>query len=139
MMRYLLLLLLSASLTQLKAAVAIGKVWVAPHKVSAISMAPATSLQVKEQNEEEWEIWEQQILGFEHEEGTSYLLLVQYATEYNAEARMVDTKYSLIDILWKQNVEDTTSELHMTCWTLEKVASSPSSPVLSKVEGVEVN
>jgi heat shock protein HslJ len=144
MMRYFVLLLLTVSLNQLQAAVAIGKIWVAPHKVSAISMAPATSLQVKEQHEEEWEIWEEQIIGFEHEEGTSYLLLVQYTTEYKAEAKMVETQYSLVDILWKQNTEDSTKNLlHKTCWTLDKLSimssSAPSGFTLMKVEGLEMN
>lgn len=138
-MRYFVLLLLTISLNQLQASVAIGKIWVGPHKVSTISMAPATSLHVKEQNEEEWEILEENIEGFEHEEGTSYLLLVQYSTEFNAEVKLIETKYSLVDILWKQSTDDTSkNELHKSCWTLAKISTSPSSPVLSKVEGVEV-
>src|SRR6516164_7260689 len=98
MIRYFVLLLLTVSLNQLHASVAVGKIWVGPHKVSTISMAPATSLHIKEQGEEEWEILDGKIEGFEHEEGTSYLLLVQYTTEFNAETKIIETEYSLLDI-----------------------------------------
>lgn len=135
-MRYLLFLVLSLSLTSIQAAVAIGKVWIGPHKVSAISMAPATALHVKEQHEEEWKIWEQNIEGFQHEEGTSYLLLVEYSTEYDAQSKLMDTKYSLVDVLWKQNLDDTTNnELHKTCWTLSSVKEGPA---MAKITAIEI-
>ncbi len=73
--------------------------WVAPETVDCVGEAPQKCLQVKRSEDAEWELFYDEIEGFTHVEGTSYILDVEVTEVDDPPAGGSSLRYRLVTVV----------------------------------------
>ena len=99
--------------------------FVGPNLVDCVGVAPQKCMQVKENPEDPWKLFYDQIEGFEYEEGYLYELKISQEVVPNPPADSSSLKLKLEEIVSQTQV---TAELVDTTWNLETLAGKPPLP-----------
>ena len=99
--------------------------FVGPNLVDCVGVAPQKCMQVKDNPEDPWKLFYDQIEGFEYQEGYLYELKVSQSTVANPPADSSSLKLKLEEIVSQTEV---TADLVDTTWNLETLAGKPPLP-----------
>ncbi len=97
---------------------------VGPEKVDCVGVGPQQCLQIKENPEDDWQLFYDQIEGFTHEDGHAYVIRVLVEPVENPPADASSLKYTLIEILEEEVVSTSSMEsasettFENTLWSL---------------------
>lgn len=99
---------------------------VGPEKVECEGVAPQQCLQIKENPEDDWQLFYSNIEGFEHQDGHTYVIRVLVEPVENPPADASSLQYTLIEILEEDVVGTSEAEstdagevtLENTLWSL---------------------
>lgn len=92
---------------------------IAPEQIDCVGEAEQKCLQVKFDPEEDWQLFYDQIEGFEHQEGYRYTLLVEKLEVLDPPADGSAFRYMLVEVLEQEEVDVMASgELDNTTWLL---------------------
>ena len=84
--------------------------YISSQLADCVGVAPMRCLQVRNSQDEDWQLFYQQIIGFEYEEGFEYKLEVEVETVENPPADGSSLKYTLVSVIEKKGVEMENSE-----------------------------
>lgn len=96
--------------------------FVGPNLIDCVGVGPQKCMQVKENPEDRWKLFYDQIEGFDYQEGYLYELKVSQETVANPPADSSSLKLKLEEIVSQTEV---TTELVATTWNLETLAGKP--------------
>jgi heat shock protein HslJ len=97
-------------------------IYVAPNKLDCVGVAPQKCMLVRENPEDDWMLYYDEIEDFQYEEGYLYKLRVNEETVANAPADGSSIRLKLVEEVSKTPI---TSSLTGTNWMLETVNSKP--------------
>ena len=90
-----------------------------------VGVSPRLCLQVKEEGQQNWTLFYDQIEGFTYEPGYLYQLKVRKETVENAPADASSIKWTLVEEVSKNAVENSHNDLTNTSWTLTSNQGTP--------------
>jgi heat shock protein HslJ len=93
-------------------------IYVGPNLVNCVGVAPQKCMQIKEDPEDDWKYFYDQIEGFNYEEGYLYQIKVAGETIANAPADSSTIRYKLVEIIDQTPVQ---AELTGVTWALESL------------------
>ncbi|MGB5843331.1 MAG: META domain-containing protein [Anaerolineales bacterium] len=94
-------------------------IYVGPELVDCVCVAPQKCMQVKENPEDEYKLFYDQIEGFEYEEGSEYQLIISEEQVEDPPADASSIKWTLVSVESKEPVADSdTVQLEGTDWLL---------------------
>ncbi len=96
--------------------VEISRLFVGPQKVECTGEGPQECLLVKENPEDKWQFFYEQIIGFDYEEGYDYEIEVAITPVDNPPAGGSSLEYTLVRILNKQQSPDFPPEAEEVTW-----------------------
>ena len=95
-------------------------IYVGPELVDCVGVAPQKCMQVKENPEDEYILFYDQIEGFEYEEGSEYQLIISEEQVEDPPADASSIKWTLVSVESKEPVADSdTVQLVGTDWLLD--------------------
>ncbi len=111
-------------------------VFVGPELVDCEGEGPQKCMLVKENQEDDWHLFYDQIDGFDHEEGHNYKIVVRVKNIPNPPAGGSLIRWGLVDVISKTPVEKSagTSSLEGTLWVMEEYRDSEGNLVPSLPE-----
>ena len=111
-------------------------VFVGPELVDCEGEGPQKCMLVKENQEDDWHLFYDQIDGFDHEEGHNYKIVVRVKNIPNPPAGGSLIRWGLVDVISKTPVEKSAgnSSLEGTLWVMEEYRDSEGNLVPSLPE-----
>ncbi len=78
--------------------------YIAPYKAHCVGVGPMKCLKIKKAINEEWQLFYNNINGFNFEEGNQYIIKVTKETIKNPPADGSSIKYNLVEIIEKKAI-----------------------------------